>query len=141
MIRRLTAMVALGVLVLTASSAKADDQEKFQGVWKADKAVEGGMETSANEVSKMSIEFKGNKAIPRRGGRTEKDAEFKLDSSKSPKTIDIKEQGSTTVLGIYEFDGDRLKICFAKEGGERPTKFKSPEGSKISYFVLKKQTK
>jgi uncharacterized protein (TIGR03067 family) len=140
MIRQLTAILALGALVLATGFARADDQEKLQGVWKVEKGVEEGDDMSAEEASKMSLEFKENKVIPRRGNRTEKEAEFTLDTSKNPKTIDIKTPEGMTVLGIYEFDGDKLKFCFIK-GGERPMKFESPAGSSIRYFVLKKQAK
>jgi uncharacterized protein (TIGR03067 family) len=52
---------------------------------------------------------------------------FKLDPSKAPKQITdtwdaetgIRDQGE----GIYEFDGDTLKICFGGRGKPRPTSF------------------
>ncbi len=141
MLWRLSAIATLGVLVLAINSARADDQEKFQGVWKAEKVVAGGMEMPAEEVSKLTIEFKGNKAMPRHDGQTEKEGEFTLDGSKNPKNIDIKTPEGKTALGIYEFDGDNLKICVIKDGGERPTKLESPAGSKNMYIVLKKQAK
>jgi uncharacterized protein (TIGR03067 family) len=141
MIRKLTAIMALGALALVAGFARADDQEKFQGTWKPEKAVRGGMDMPADELAKMSIEFKGNKAKPRHGDRTEEEAEFTLDGSKNPKAIDVKNPDGKTALGIYEFDGDKLKICVSKDGDERPAKFESPAGSMIMYIVLKKQTK
>src|SRR5262245_38149427 len=138
--QRLATMAALGMLVLAVGSARADDQEKLQGTWKAEKAVRGGMETGADELSKMSIEFKGNKAIPKRDGNDEKEAEYKLDDSKKPKTIDVSTPDGKQIKGIYEIDGDSLKLCFVEEG-DRPTKFESTEGSKVMYLVLKRQKK
>jgi uncharacterized protein (TIGR03067 family) len=144
MLSRLASVVALGVFVALVGCARADDQEKFQGTWKPEKAVQGGMSMPAEELEKMSIEFKGNMAMPRHGEKQEKAAEFKLDASKKPKTIDISvPQGdkSEHVKGIYEFDGDTLKICFSKDGGERPEKFESAEGSKSMLIVLKRVKK
>jgi uncharacterized protein (TIGR03067 family) len=140
MTRRLAMLAAFGVLVLAAGSARADDQEKFQGTWKPEKAVRAGMEMPAEELAKMSIEFKGNKAHPKHGDQPEQEAEFKLDATKKPKTIDIDTPEGKKVQGIYEVDGDMLKICFAMEG-ERPTKFESAEGSKVMYLVLKRAKK
>jgi|HubBroStandDraft_4_1064222.scaffolds.fasta_scaffold160289_2 uncharacterized protein (TIGR03067 family) len=141
MIRQLTAIVALGVFVLLTGFARADDQDKFQGMWKPQKAVVDGMELPAETTAKMAIEFKGNKATAYDGDRSEKEEEFKLDGSKSPKTIDIKRADGKLVPGIYEFDGETLKICFSVGSDMRPTKFESPEGSKSMFLVLKKQAK
>jgi uncharacterized protein (TIGR03067 family) len=141
MIQRLATVAALGLLIAVAGPARADDQEKIQGHWKAEKAVRGGMEAPADEIEKMTIEFKGNKAMPRHGDRSPETAEFKLDSSKSPKTIDItvnKGDKTDKPKGIYEIDGDTLKICFSEPNEDRPTKFESPAGSKVMLIVLKR---
>ena len=58
----------------------------------------------------------------------------------SPKTIDLvpnygQDKGKT-FLGIYEADGERLRIC-ARPKGERPAKFTSEKG--VLIMVLKKQ--
>ncbi len=139
MVRRLATLTAFGVLGLAAGSVRADDQEKFQGTWKPEKAVKGGNAMPAEEIEKMSIEFKGNKARPRHGDKEEKEAEFTLDGSKKPKHIDVMAPDGKTIQGIYEFDGDTLKICFSESG--RPDKFESAEGSNTMFIVLKKQKK
>ena len=57
----------------------------------------------------------------------------KLDPSKSPKAIDVTmtegPNKGAVMLGIYEFDGDTLKVCFDPQGKKRPTEFKSPPDS------------
>jgi uncharacterized protein (TIGR03067 family) len=53
--------------------------------------------------------------------------EFTSDSSKSPKTIDYVSKGKTQ-LGIYEFEGDVLKVCVSAPGSPRPAEFKSIPG-------------
>ncbi len=45
------------------------------------------------------------------------------------------------VLGIYEQNGDTLKLCLAKTGEARPKTFEAPQGSKIGYLVLKRKKK
>ena len=97
----------------------------------------------SDELGKMRLEFKGNKVIPSRGeGKTEDPAEFTLDSKAKPKAIDIKPpKGSEKlVLGIYELDGDTLKICF-NEDAKRPKEFASAEGSRTVLLILKREKK
>ena len=69
----------------------------------------------------------------------------KLDPSKSPKAIDVTitegPSKGAVMLGIYEFDGDTLKVCFDPEGKKRPTEFKSPAGSQTFYNVHKRAKK
>ena len=68
---------------------------------------------------------------------------YKLDAKKKPAEIDItppKEDG--THLGIFKIDGDTLTICMSDKGAsERPTKFESPEGSKVMLLTLKRAKK
>jgi hypothetical protein len=45
------------------------------------------------------------------------------------------------MLGIYEFDGDKLKVCFDATGKKRPTEFKSPPGSETFVNVHKRVKK
>jgi hypothetical protein len=42
------------------------------------------------------------------------------------------------VKGIYEIDGDTLRICVAKKGKERPKTFESKEGSGHVLTVMKR---
>src|SRR5262249_40196549 len=72
----------------------------------------------------------------------------RLDPSRSPKAIDVTvTEGlnkGAVMLGIYEIDGDTLKVCFDEEGEKRPTEFKSAPGSQTFVNVhqrVKKRSK
>jgi uncharacterized protein (TIGR03067 family) len=70
-------------------------------------------------------------------GREEKSA-FRLDSTKTPKQIDL----SDSARGIYELDGDKLKLCWDQKGKEngRPTKFAhDKDRATVHYYVLKRE--
>jgi len=41
-----------------------------------------------------------------------------------------------TNRGIYELEGDRLRICFATRGSMRPAAFESPAGSGFAVETL-----
>ena len=45
----------------------------------------------------------------------------------------------STYPGIYEFDGDTLRVCFARLGGVRPTGFSSTQGTGFLYYLYKRQ--
>jgi uncharacterized protein (TIGR03067 family) len=58
------------------------------------------------------------------------------DPSRSPKTVDvcftesdIPELIDVSLLGIYEVDGDRLRICYGLPGGSRASSFSTQTGT------------
>jgi uncharacterized protein (TIGR03067 family) len=58
---------------------------------------------------------------------------YKIDPTANPKAIETTASSGPykdmTMLGIYELDGDSLKICYAIPGKDRPTEFTSKVGS------------
>lgn len=69
---------------------------------------------------------------------------FKLDPTKKPKTIDmtfpaaLDAKEDQKVLGIYELEGDTLRLCYGPDRGKRPTELNSKAGSKRSVIVFKR---
>jgi uncharacterized protein (TIGR03067 family) len=138
---RIAGLVTAGVFLIGAGQLRADDQKDIQGTWKIEKALKGGNEMSAEERDKTTLEFKEGKAIVHMGDR-EMPADITLDATTKPKNINIKpEKEGKEHLGIYELKGDTLRICFARDGGERPKEFKSQEGSDTMLIVLKRDKK
>jgi uncharacterized protein (TIGR03067 family) len=68
---------------------------------------------------------------------------IKLDATKKPRTIDalpaVAAGNAGAILGIYEFDGNRLKLCFARPGMPRPTELRSKEGSGHTLTVWQRE--
>ena len=56
---------------------------------------------------------------------------FKIDPAAMPKAIDSSPAAdpSKPILGIYEFDGDTLRVCNAPPGKPRPSDFEAKAGS------------
>jgi uncharacterized protein (TIGR03067 family) len=70
------------------------------------------------------------------------DAEFTLDASHTPRHIDyLNRSGKNSgkrQAGIYEIDGDILRICTAPPGGRRPADFSSKKGDGRSFTVWRR---
>jgi uncharacterized protein (TIGR03067 family) len=100
-------------IVLTAETARSGnkkEQEKFEGAWSLVE-VKGGKAPPKKEDAKLT--FKGDKVTFMASDKTE-EATYSVDPTKKPKEINVhmeKKGKKQTVKGIYELDGDTLKIC------------------------------
>jgi uncharacterized protein (TIGR03067 family) len=68
---------------------------------------------------------------------------FLIDPSKKPKTIDFTvdlpfnlAKKTSTVLGIYQLDGDNLKLLRGRPDQQRPTEFKTMPKSGLEIIVF-----
>ena len=152
---RIARVTLLCALVLTASAgtgARADEKadvekelKQFQGTWTFESVEAGGKEGPAAEFKGITVTFGGDKYTVKKGDEVIQVGTQKLDPSKSPKTIDVTmTEGPSkgmVMLGIYEFDGDTLKVCFDPQGKKRPTEFKSAPGSENFVNVHKRVKK
>lgn len=123
-------------LVTTPPLLAADpDQEKLQGKW----TVESFDYDGAAVESMLSAvrEFKDDKyTLTQKSGDVIQGV-IKLDSTKTPKLIDLEFNGQTA-KGIYVLDGDKLRMCYRLGDGPRPTEFASAAGSMTVLAVHKK---
>ena len=137
-----TRLLSLLVLVLAAALACAQDEakndlDKFQGNWAVESVSVEGKELPAEVVMSFKMSFKENDYTVLIGpDKTE--GIFRVDASKNPKTIDIipdngPDRGRKQ-MGIYQFDGDKLKICAAQPGKDRPTNFDTKD--KVGYTTM-----
>ena len=146
------AFVAMSVFVATAEEPKLTEAaqkelKKFEGKWKAVKAVtNGNEETPEMDGAEVILEFKGKKAIVN-------EKEFfeiaTIDPSTDPKCIDLKavmDRGpitkGTVFEAIYKLDGDTMTIAIHMgETKKRPTKFESEKDSGVVVVTLKREKK
>lgn len=135
---------AIGFAAFAGSGTRADDKadleketKKFQGNWTFESSEAGGKAIPADDLKGVIVSFEGDKHTVKKGDEVIQVGTQKLDPSKSPKAIDVTmtegPSKGAVMLGIYEFNGDTLKVCFDPEGKKRPTEFESPAGS--TYFV------
>ena len=140
---------AVGLAASGGSGALADEKadlekevRKFQGTWTFESSESGGKELPAGELKGLILTFEGHKHTVKKSDEVIQVGTQKLDPSKSPKTIDVTmaegPNKGTVMLGIYEIDGDTLKVCFDPQGKKRPTEFKSAPGSENFVNVHKR---
>ena len=73
------------------------------------------------------------------------DFTFKLDPAKSPAQIDLvslfeRDKGKT-FQGIYELNGDTLKLCLSRKEGDRPRSFTPRRDDAVVLFELRRVKK
>jgi uncharacterized protein (TIGR03067 family) len=151
------AALALAVVLYFSSWFPRGDAAKVQGSWKVVAVEDSGILVSEPFLKTRQYIFDGRSAIVRpRGGRVattligrwvEKligSPSFRLDPTANPKAIDLVLPDFSTMRGIYDLDGDRLKICFSGPSGKaaktRPTAFSVP-GSGARLVILERDAK
>jgi uncharacterized protein (TIGR03067 family) len=139
------------VLAWAQNVAKPDpSDEKLQGTWKVVAAEVEGMPVPSQKLGNVKVTFAKGTYTFQADGQTQKH-EYKLDSSKSPKHIDLIQRkellnkDSTKELrieiraGIFELNGDELKLCYEEEDAKkRPAEFKSKKDTGIFYLQLRR---
>jgi uncharacterized protein (TIGR03067 family) len=146
-----TAVLVLG-LVLSAERGAADDAKTIQGTWVVTPATldgaalaEGAREEALKAIKGMRFTFQEGKLTitgqpgPRPSQKgVEDSSDYRLDPTKKPKQIDL----SGSMRGIYDLDGDTLKLCLDIRGKEngRPDKFGfDKDKPTVVYYVLKRE--
>lgn len=127
-----------------ASDALQKDRNAIAGTWTIDSFEYDGKKPPAdpNRPKLMVIMGADGSVRVLREGNTVFEASTLIDPSKTPKTIDVTyssgERKGQMSHGIYEIDGDTLKICTARSGNERPQQFASAPGSGHVLIVYKR---
>ena len=130
-------LASLALLSMNPASVLAadPDQEKLQGKWVIESceyngaAVEG-MKEAMREIKEDQYTLTPKSGEAYRGA-------IKLDSSQKPKQIDLEVNGRT-LKGIYELDGELLKMSYRLNGDERPTELASKPDSGVVFVIHKR---
>jgi len=141
------------VCLFTAAIAAADDKtandnKALQGVWQAVSLEGNGEARPDDEAKELQIVFKGDEIFAVKPKGEDPHLKFKLDPSKTPKTIDlIHIEGSDkgkTAAGIYCLKDGRLRVCiniFGQDTSQRPKEFKTQAGDGTVFATLERAKK
>lgn len=135
------ALIALGLALHGAISARQPaktDQDRMQGVWRVLTLEVEGRYVPDEQAEKFKFAFAKDKLLIISAGKARLRT-VKLDAKATPKAIDLVEpENQHAALGIYDIDGDTLKISLADPGGKkRPTQFATEEIRNV-VFVLER---
>ena len=115
---------------------------EFEGDWQMVSGVMDGVAMKPSDVQWVRRVTSGNETRVTAGPQVMLRATFTHDPSESPKTIDyvitLAANKGKTQLGIYEFEGDLLRICMGAPGQARATSFESKKGDKRTFTVWKR---
>ncbi len=161
LMRKLKALAAMllavtllgGGALLTAHTLRAgqkdekarSDHEQIQGTWTVVSGEKGGKRGDAGDGKVKVIIGKDKITVEKDGNQVEEEATYELGPTKKPKWIDltVKREGKEgTMRGIYELDGDSLKICLnERPDDERSTEFVSKAGTPNDRLLILKRDK
>jgi uncharacterized protein (TIGR03067 family) len=127
----------LASLLLTPTVGDSD-RDKLQGNWQCENMVRGGEKAPEQDIKSTSLTVQGERWSVMIGGREEK-GKFMEDATKKPKEITFTSDDGTERKGVYEVEGDTLKICVSEPSEARPTELDSKAGSTNIYFVFKRK--
>jgi uncharacterized protein (TIGR03067 family) len=140
------ALIPSMALLLGADDAK-QDLKQLQGEWIVVAAERDGNKLPEESAKNMQLVIKDD-TIEISEDKTAENprveiATLVLDPSKKPKQLDVKPtpKDAKPAYGIYELNGDNLKLCWAREGQERPTAFGTKPDSRFILLVLKRAKK
>jgi uncharacterized protein (TIGR03067 family) len=143
-------LTALAVLLGTGArdtlaagddTGRKPDKEMIKGTWKVLSSEADGVDQPALANARLSFDDTG--FAFGHEGQSRHRGTFTLGDSARPRTIDLTftegPHAGDRMLGIYDWDGDHLKLCVTDPSGtNRPKEFTTTVASGLRLFVLKK---
>jgi uncharacterized protein (TIGR03067 family) len=118
----------------------SSDLARFQGQWVVTFYEEAGVSLSRDITKDWQFTISGDSMKSTYTDGSMMSGRIRLDTSKSPREVDLiwKEGDSAEkpVLGIYEFEGDKLKICIGSKPESRPSRFASNRATGTGMMIL-----
>jgi uncharacterized protein (TIGR03067 family) len=126
---------------LAARSGDAKDGDTLQGTWLPATAELAGKPFPDEARKTIKLVVKDGKYTVTLGKVVDKGT-VKLNPAAKPKAMDITgtdgPNKGKTILAIYERDGDTLRVCYDLSGKNRPTAFKTREGTQLFLVTYKR---
>jgi len=127
-----------------ANEASAADLARMQGDWMVSSMIAGGVKLEDEEAQTLFRTVDGDKYSVSRFTKKIGYGTFVIDATKSPATIDstpATADPKKKILGIYQWDGERLQVCNAQLGFPRPKTFEAKPGTGHTMIVWEREKK
>jgi len=133
--------VLMTAFLLGSGDPAKTDLDKLQGTWVLVSMETEGHDVAAEDFKDWTAVYEQNHLTLKAGDRVRRRGIVTLDPGRKPKAMNTWDQDGPyddqTVPGIYELNGDTLKVCFARPGQERPKEFTTKSGTAFLVCVYK----
>lgn len=132
--------VALAACLLTAADGPKTDRDRIQGGWALVERETNGQADPPDAIKKReaTMFFEADRVRVQMGTMSADLGTFALDPEKTPKHFNRVYPDGSPRLGIYELTDDRLRICVAGLGKERPDAFATKAGEGTALLTYKR---
>jgi uncharacterized protein (TIGR03067 family) len=121
--------------IRTPVAASLPDQQRLAGVWGVREVANAGQRFPN---AGMKLTFAGDQCTMTFNNFSIT-ARYELSASRTPKQITLSRDPDIRWPGIYEVEGDQLKICLDQgEKPERPTEFTTPTKPGVFLYVMER---
>jgi uncharacterized protein (TIGR03067 family) len=130
--------------VAAPSDPNAADLARMQGDWMVSSMIADGMKLPDEEAQSLFRTVEGDKYNVSRYAKRVGYGTFVIDATKSPATIDstpATADPKKKILGIYQWDGERLQVCNAQLGFPRPKTFEAKLGTGHTMIIWEREKK
>jgi len=144
-------IAGVGMLAMAGDAddeATKKDQKALTGTWRVISEEREGKKLSEEELKGAVATYSadGKYSMVRGGAKPVYEGTFKIDPTKKPKTIDFTQTKESktkgrVIPGIYEVEGDTLRVCRTTGSKERPRAFSAEAGSGQVLLLLKREKK
>lgn len=136
-------ILVLSLMVFADAGVDAAALKKFEGKWVAVDGEHGGEKTPKKELLGWSLEVTGAKWLTRDGTETRDEMTVvSLDAKEKPAAADFKITSAMdkdkVLKAIWKLDGDKLTLCIAEPGKDRPKAFEGKKGTGHRLLVFER---
>jgi uncharacterized protein (TIGR03067 family) len=128
------AFLLASLAVFAPAAAAADAPNPLDGTWQLVSGEKAGRTAPEADAKSLTLVIAGDTITFVRGDHREK-MKLTLDPAASPKRLTLTAPDGKTRPGIYDRDGDTLKLCLSGTA-EPPTDFATTNESRTALMTL-----